>query len=302
MIEGTLIAARFFAFAAISVLFGSSLFFLYGLKPAARVWPRRTLLTSAVIAIAATVAWLMAETALLGESTDAMNVGAVWAVAADTSFGRAYLLRLGLLIVAAALVLIVAPSRRLWMAQAVIGGVALASFAWSGHGTYDDELAGTVHLGADVVHLLSAGLWIGALFVLCLLIREPDTELQGAHRALEAFSGIGPAAVALLVLSGLINSWFLVGLSRAGALFTTTYGLMIAGKLVLFAMMLALAAANRFRLTPRLALGLGSDAATLAHATRALRRSVFTETVLAILVLAAVAYLGTLEPPIAAAP
>jgi len=302
VIEATLIAARFFQFAAASVLFGASLFFLYGLKPAARAWPRRMMLASAVIAMAATAAWLMAETALLGESADAMNAGAVWAVAAETSFGRAYLLRLGLFAVALALALIVAPSRLLWTMQAVIGGVALASFAWSGHGTYDDGLAGTVHLGADVVHLLSAGLWIGALFVLCLLIREPNSDMREAHRALEAFSGIGPAAVALLVLSGLVNSLFLVGLSHIGALFTTTYGLMLTGKLALFALMLALAAANRYRLTPRLAHGVGSDAATLAQATRALRRSVFTETVLAILVLAAVAYLGTLEPPIAAAP
>ena len=302
MIEATLIAARFFHFAAASVLFGASLFCLYGLKPAARAWPRRMLAISAVAAMAATVAWLMAETALLGESADAMNVDAVWAVAAETSFGRAYLLRLALFAVAAALAVIVAPSRLLWVVHAVIGCVALASFAWSGHGTYDDGLAGTAHLGADVVHLLSAGLWIGALFVLCVTIHEPRSDMREAHRALEAFSAIGPAAVALLVLSGLVNSWFLVGLSHIGALFTTTYGLMLAGKLVLFAMMLALAAANRYRLTPRLAHGLASDAATLAQATRALRRSVFTETMLAILVLAAVAYLGTLEPPIAAAP
>lgn len=300
MIEGTLIAARFVQFAAISILFGSSLFFLYGFKSAA-AWTKRTLLIAAVLAIAATVVWLMAETALLGESADAINAGAVWAIAAETGFGRAYLLRIGLLIVAVVSVLILAPSRMLWMAQAVIGGVVLASFAWSGHGTYDDGLAGTVHLGADAIHLLSAGVWIGALFVLCLMIRAPAFEGRPAYQALEAFSGVGPFAVALLVLSGIVNSWFLVGLPRIGALFTTNYGLALLAKLVLFAMMLALAAANRYRLTPRLELGLRSDTAALAEATGALRRSVFAETMLAFLVLAAVAYLGTLEPPVAAA-
>jgi putative copper resistance protein D len=59
--------------------------------------------------------------------------------------------------------------------------------------------------------------------------------------------------------------------------------------------MLLLAAANRFRLTPRLAARLDSTDG-LESVVAALRLSLLSETALAILVLAAVAWLGTLSP------
>ena len=63
----------------------------------------------------------------------------------------------------------------------------------------------------------------------------------------------------------------------------------------MFASMLLLAAANRFWLTPRLSARLDSTSG-LESAVAALRLSLLTETALAILVLAAVAWLGTLAP------
>jgi putative copper resistance protein D len=63
--------------------------------------------------------------------------------------------------------------------------------------------------------------------------------------------------------------------------------------------MLALAASNRWRLTPRLQAALASSGA-IGPALRALRASLFAETALAFLVLAIVAVLGILEPPVSA--
>jgi putative copper resistance protein D len=79
----------------------------------------------------------------------------------------------------------------------------------------------------------------------------------------------------------------------------TPYAAVLFLKLGLFAAMLALAALNRFVLTPRLRLRSmhpGQTNATL----RRLRWSVGLETALAALVIAAVAVLGVLEPPNAA--
>ena len=64
-------------------------------------------------------------------------------------------------------------------------------------------------------------------------------------------------------------------------------------KLALFAGMLMLAALNRFQLTPALT-GTSILSTTLRH----LRLSLVTETLLALLVIAAVAVLGTLPPPV----
>ena len=60
--------------------------------------------------------------------------------------------------------------------------------------------------------------------------------------------------------------------------------------------MLWLAASHRFRLTP--ALGAALEQGDAASAAFTLRRSLVVETVLALAILALVAWLGTLAPPI----
>ncbi len=59
--------------------------------------------------------------------------------------------------------------------------------------------------------------------------------------------------------------------------------------------MLGLAAANRFRLTPRLAAAIGAGGPTAA-AVADLRRSVLVETSIGVLVLVLVSLLGALAP------
>jgi putative copper resistance protein D len=105
---------------------------------------------------------------------------------------------------------------------------------------------------------------------------------------------MGYIAVAVLVGSGLVNSWFLVGsLSR---LTETPYGQLLIMKLCLFAGMVVLAAWNRFWLVPSLvrAREVGSQHACLGR----LRRHVLGEQVLGSLILLIVSVLGTLHPAI----
>jgi putative copper resistance protein D len=110
--------------------------------------------------------------------------------------------------------------------------------------------------------------------------------------ALVRFSGAGPAIVVVLIFTGLINSWFLIGPENALSFARSPYGSALAIKIVLFGGMLLLAALNRYRLTPRLA------AADARSAVAALRLSLAGETALAFLVLCAVALMGTLDPPV----
>ncbi len=69
-------------------------------------------------------------------------------------------------------------------------------------------------------------------------------------------------------------------------------------KLVLFGAMLLLAAINRYRLSPRLRSDLEKGLSP-ALVLRRLRVAVLSEFGLSIIVLAAVAFMGTWEPPIA---
>jgi putative copper resistance protein D len=140
------------------------------------------------------------------------------------------------------------------------------------------------------------------LFVFALLLLDrgqtPD-ELARTHHALSRFSTAGTAFVITLLATGLINSWYLVGLDHAWSLVTNRYGQLLSLKVAAFAGMLALAAANRFKLTPLLHEHLS---ATTQHppSLRELRRSIAVETLLGLTALALVSWFGTLEPPIVA--
>jgi len=130
-----------------------------------------------------------------------------------------HFLRGGLLVASIAVALVGSPRTATWVAQAILGALVVASFTWVGHGIYDSCLSGILHTGADVPHLLAAGVWIGAFVPLRVLImRSLKTRSEGdayaALEGLERFSGIGPAAVSILFATGLINSWFLVAIGN----------------------------------------------------------------------------------------
>lgn len=154
---------------------------------------------------------------------------------------------------------------------------------------------------AEVVDRLpgAASIWLGALPAFLILLWRPKTVVADAsqvlHRALHGFAAIGSGAVATLLATGLVNSWFLVGLEKVSALWTSDYGRLLSVKLLLFLLMLALAGANRYRLTPRLAEALEAGAPA-AQALTALRRSLIVETGAGVAILALVAWLGTLAP------
>ena len=182
--------------------------------------------------------------------------------------------------------------------------MSLATLAWTGHGAVDEGTSGWVHLGADVLHLIASAAWVGALLGLVLLVTRPilkvgSEHLGLTHRALHGFSLVGTIVVATLVVTGFVNSWFLVGYENIPTLLMTPYGQLLFAKLVVFGAMLALAALNRFRLTPRFEQAMASD--DHVSAMGALRLSLFVETGCVIAILALVAWLGTLAPPVSAA-
>jgi putative copper resistance protein D len=292
------------------VLFGASAFFSYGLEPQQpcdpnylRKWPRVMALIAATAGLIASLLWLMSEAAMLsGEPAAALRASAVWSVITDTHFGqigayRSLLLGLNVL----ALATLKFRWQSAWVLNSLLAAVVVASLAWTGHGNFDSGIPGWMHLGSDLLHLLSAGLWVGALVVLCWLClraarRGAVTVDRELAYGIARFSGIGVAVVAVLVLSGIVNSWFLIGPVAWRAAFTTLYGQLLLIKIGLFALMLALAAINRLRLVPKLQ---RAALASEGHATwQALRATLIAETALAMLVLGLVAVIGTLEPPI----
>jgi len=308
VLEPAVVALRLMQYAGAMVLMGSSLFFIYALpstgpgSAAEAPWARRLLASAGVLLALATLLWIAAQASVLaGSMAEGLKPEALGAVMTSMDLGKAGILRAGVAILATILAVMLKPARASWIVAAALGTVATATFAWMGHGAATEGPRGLVHLAADILHSWAGAVWIGALvaFALILRTRSPTPAgLLALHRALHGFSGVGTLLVAVLVASGLVNSWFLVGPDRIAGLWTTPYGRLLSVKLLLFVAMLGLAAANRFRLTPALARGL-DEPSRQGAALADLRRSIALETAAALGVVGLVAWFGTLAPPAA---
>lgn len=308
MIEPAVVLLRLLQYAGAMILLGSSLFFVSALPRSGEgsaeqiPWARSLLALAAAGLCASALMWIAGQACLLaGSVAEGLKPETLLAVVTGFNLGKAAVVRTLSAGLAAFLVLTVRPARTAWLVCGVLGAVATASLAWLGHGAATEGPAGPVHLASDILHSWAAAGWIGALvaFLLLLRVRDPSPEASVAlHRALYGFSGVGTVLVAVLVATGLINSWFLVTPQHIEGLWSTSYGQLLSLKLLLFAGMLGMAAVNRFRLTPALARAL-DDPPRPATALAALRRSIVLETAVGFAVLALVAGFGTLAPPAA---
>lgn len=298
------VGVRFALYIILLPLFGVALFGMY--VPDQKIWLTRDARAFRLMAAGGALLGLFFSFASLVVMTAAMTGTTVTAVEWSTvetmlsamAAGTAWLIRAGalFLVLLSTLVLTRRPAAMV-AAVAAASGLALAMLAWTGHGGMDSGTRGVVHAGSDIVHLLAAGAWIGGILAFGVLLyrRSPANELVPLYRALDRFALVGTLTVATLVLTGLVNSWLMIGPDRLPMLATTRYGQLLLVKLALFGTMLALAANNRFRLTP--ALGSAVAMPSPDGAVAALRRSVMLETSAAIGILAIVAWLGTLVPP-----
>ena len=238
-------------------------------------------------------AWLLLEAGSMAGATigEAVRDGTIPVVLRDTEFGRVFVLRtlLGIALVASLGWMHRArgrSSRASSSTALVVAAAFLATLAGAGHAAAaSGATVRAVHLGADAAHLLAAGAWLGALAPLAHCMARAGTS-EALVRLARRFSVLGIACVAVLVASGIVNALYLVG--SFAALFGTAYGQLLDVKLALFALMIAIAAINRSRLTPRLAHG---DAAR-----RALARNARIELACGIVIVAIVGALGTMVP------
>jgi len=242
------------------------------------------------IGIASAVAWLAAVAATMSglPLSQAIEPSTLGAVVSDTLFGKVWIARFGL-----AWALLFALSRRSatlgprgLAGATLVAGAYLAALAWTGHAAAAEGPWRGGQIVSDVVHLLAAGAWLGALPALVHVLGNAQS-IQDAAWAARRFSGLAIVCVSVLILSGVGNSWFLVG--SVPALFGTRYGMLLLAKLALLGAMLSLAAVNRLILTPRLDAG---DRPAL----RALKRNAMVEIGAGLTVVAIVGVLGITVP------
>lgn len=289
------------------VLFGSSLFFLYALPRQGEAaahslrWPRPLIMGAAAVLLVASVLGLLAQTVVLaGSMQEGLTFDSLGAVVTGMSFGKSSCVRALVALLFLVGFTFLKSERRGWWFGAIAGGVICASFAWMGHGAATKGAPGLLHLASDILHILAAAVWIGALVAFLILLatdsRRSDIGREALHKALHGFSGVGSALVAVLVATGLVNGWFVIGLEGLPRLWSSAYGQLLTLKLGLFLAMVGLAAANRFHHTPRLGAALAGPSPT-REAVVALRSSLVWETGISLAVLGLVAWFGMLAPP-----
>ena len=305
MNDQTFIVIRFLLYLDLMVLFGLPLFELYALKCVLKkpvslfsVWSFFFTLISAGIVLSLANMLLVAQSMSGVSDPGELTLHIIEMVVGETAVGMSWVVRLVAL--AIAFIGLGLRLRNAVLSRYVLmlaGGTALATLAWGGHAAMNDGVSYYVHLLSDIVHLSAAGAWVGALtaFTVLLSIKKASKaayalQLSGA---LTGFSRAGTVIVISIVITAVVN-FVLITEKPLSTLPGSIYGLLLVIKTALFFLMLLLAAANRFRLAPKLenALLQGHYKAGIAL----MRKSIITEFTVAVLILAIVAWLGTLSP------
>lgn len=292
MLEAGLILSRFLHYAATTFLFGAALFPLYSFARTPDAFTRAVkswLVGSALVSLVSLLGWFLFSAGTMADDAHAMfDASVLLTVIKTMSFGKLWV---GRLVLSLGLVALSMRWPNTVRSTALLSAVLLVSLAGTGHAQEPEHPFMAVHYIADGAHLLAAGAWLGALWPLAMALRAAQTTEQSGD-LLMRFSWMGQIAVGVLLASGLVNSYFLVG--SLNQLVTTFYGRLLCLKIGLFIAMLGFAAVNRFWLTPQFT---SSQAASTA--LRSLKKHILAEQSLGLLVLAAVSWLGTLQPPMA---
>jgi copper resistance protein D len=245
--------------------------------------------------------WL--QTALVSESRlAAVDLPAIIALVSHTQYGKVWLGRLIVLLLIA--VFYLRPKRAVQRSFPaafgfVLTSLFLASLALAGHAAATDGLALVMQAGADALHLFAAGVWLGGLVPLAVLLRHCALSPHPAHltvarQSVRRFSALALVCVSALIVTGAFNSWSLVG--GFPQLFGTAYGKLLLGKLALLVPLLALGAVNLLKIKPRLSRTTDASDEPIAAELARLARNLIIEAALGVAILLIVGHMGVTAP------
>ena len=311
-IGGPLVAVRAIHFAATAMTAGALIFEAavadFALRSthvelAATVFRSQTLRVAWIglaVAMLTGLLWLQLQTASMSglPLSETMTSGVLSTVLNETQFGLVTKIRFGLAIALATCLVLHRLAVLRWFALGSALGF-VAAIAWTGHAGSTVGEIGSLHLTADVLHLLAAATWIGGLMSLALMLATARRDRSPAWASLarevaQRFSTLGVISVGALLLTGIINAWILVG--SLNALIVSEYGRLLMLKIGFFGVMVAFAGVNRLWLVPQLAMA--SESHAQVDGLRQLTRNSIVEIALGFTIFAIVGALGTLHPAI----
>ncbi|MFJ6249547.1 MULTISPECIES: copper resistance CopC/CopD family protein [unclassified Streptomyces] len=253
--------ARYLSYAGFAVLVGGGAFVLVCWPRGAGVRPvQRTVVRAWLTLTGATLVMLLLRNPYTGsgELADAFDLAGLKSVL-ETKTGAALTSRLLLLGAAALFVAVLFGSytrrtdpkekKDLVFGLGIGGTVVAAGIAgtWALAEHASTGIQPGIAMPVDILHLLAVATWLGGLTVLLVaLYRTPSVE----RAAVERFSKVAFASVAVLVATGVYQSWRQVG--SWSALTGTRYGQLLLVKIGLMGVLVGIAWISR-RWTQRLA-------------------------------------------------
>ncbi len=137
----------------------------------------------------------------------------------------------------------------------MFAAAAIIAFTRSETGHPADHGDFTFAVWVDWLHLMAAGLWIGSLFGMTLVVfprlrrHHPDHPVLAAD-IFQRLSTLAGLALALILVTGIYTAWKQLG--AWSAFVTTSYGRTLLVKLSLVAILILIGAHNRYFKLPRL--------------------------------------------------
>ena len=220
--------------------------------------------------------------------------GPLWTTLSSTGWGKLWLWRIAAAVAFGVSLFGLRFAPELWQPAVrtlalVLGGAALWTLALTSHGAATVDIR-NMALAADFLHLAASAFWIGALFHFALglsLLRGLPEDDRGECVAdiVPRFSVVASLSVATIIVTGIFSGWAQVTVTEA---LTTPYGITLIAKVALVLPLLFLGGLNLVWVRPR-----------LRHNKESagwLRRLLIGEVALAVLILAAVGMLTSVEP------
>ncbi|MBE5252785.1 copper homeostasis membrane protein CopD [Mixta mediterraneensis] len=212
---------------------------------------------SAGLALLSALAMLATQNVLMSGDWHNLNDGVTWLAVLGTRFGMVWQWEIGFALGACLMMLLRGRLRQQGLLLSGIG--QLLCLALTGHAAMHDGFTGGVLQQVNhALHLVASSFWAGGLLPLLLLMRDTRQIDRRADAILTMmrFSRYGHLAVALALLTGLVNSLFIVAWPLVWR--DNLYLLLLSVKVSLVAVMVLVALINRYWLVPRFHLA-GSD-------------------------------------------
>ncbi|TQI80950.1 putative copper resistance protein D [Serratia fonticola] len=246
------VLCRFVHFTAVMLMFGISLF-------TALLSPQRLspIVTRDLHPMLSAATWISAFTAVLMLAVQAGLMGdgwsdtwqlSIWWAVLGTTFGEAWRWHLGFSLLA--LLALSFPASRRGQILVLCATLLLVNMAFIGHAAMYEGVLGVFHRTNHALHLLAAGYWFGSLLPLLVCLRYlSQPQWRGdAVTMLIRFSRWGHGAVALVIVTGIINSLIILGHWPLNM--DSAYQRLLSVKIGLVAVMALVALTNRYAIVP----------------------------------------------------